>query len=486
MQRLKEIFFQNRSTRQTIAKNVFWLSVSQLGSRLIRAAIIIYAARVLGAAEYGLFSYALGFAGFFTVFSDIGVGQIMTREAAKNPSMRSYYFSTSFWIKVPLLFLVALVIIFLTPYLLKIENINFFIPLIALLVVFDGLREFSTSFFRALEKMEWEAITTTLTNLIVAASGFIVLYLSSSSIVLMTAYTLSVGAGAIAAIFVIRGEFYKIRTHYKKELVKPIVKSALPIALSSSLGAFMLNTDLIMLGWWVMPKDIGYYSAGQKVVQLLYTLPAILASAIFPTLSRLIGQRDNEKIKELMEKSLSLIYLFAIPMILGGVILAKPLVGFLYGAEYLPAVFNFQVLLVTLFLVFPGVLLGNSAIAHDKQKELTKYLLLAAISNIIFNAIFIPRFGIVGSAYSTIIALSIDVGLVWRMLKKVNNFYVLGKLGKIVVASLVMGASSIFFYYLGINIVLNIIFSAIIYFGTLLLFKEKAVDEIFEMVRRVR
>ncbi|PIY59464.1 flippase, partial [Candidatus Wolfebacteria bacterium CG_4_10_14_0_8_um_filter_37_11] len=48
-------------------------------SRLIRAAIIIYAARVLGAAEYGIFSYVLSFAGFFTIFADLGVSPLMTR-----------------------------------------------------------------------------------------------------------------------------------------------------------------------------------------------------------------------------------------------------------------------------------------------------------------------------------------------------------------------------------------------------------------------
>ncbi|PIU98388.1 hypothetical protein COS61_01740, partial [Candidatus Wolfebacteria bacterium CG03_land_8_20_14_0_80_40_12] len=77
---LKELFFKNKGVRQTVAKNVFWLSAGELGSRVFRAFIIIYAARVLGAAEYGVFSYVMALTGFFTLFSDIGVSPLLTRE----------------------------------------------------------------------------------------------------------------------------------------------------------------------------------------------------------------------------------------------------------------------------------------------------------------------------------------------------------------------------------------------------------------------
>ena len=99
IKRLKSLLFENKGLRQTITKNVFWLSISQFGSRLIRAVIIIYAARALGTAEYGVFSYLLGLAGFFTIFGDIGINQIITREMAKKPERQSIYFSTAFWMK---------------------------------------------------------------------------------------------------------------------------------------------------------------------------------------------------------------------------------------------------------------------------------------------------------------------------------------------------------------------------------------------------
>ncbi|MBI2035392.1 MAG: oligosaccharide flippase family protein [Candidatus Liptonbacteria bacterium] len=114
--RLKDLLFNNRSIKQTVAKNVFWLSVSEIASRIFRGVIIIYAARVLGAAGYGVFSYALGLAGFFTIFLDVGLTAILTREAAQKPSQKSEYFATIFWMKTVPLMLTVAVVIFIAPY----------------------------------------------------------------------------------------------------------------------------------------------------------------------------------------------------------------------------------------------------------------------------------------------------------------------------------------------------------------------------------
>src|SRR3989344_5132264 len=173
--RLKELLFQNRSTKQTVAKNVFWLSFSEVATRFIRGVIVIYAARILGAAEFGVFSYALGLAGLFTIFSDIGIIQILTRELAQKPEERDKYFATAFAIKFVLLIGTALAIALFAP-LISIATAIKLIPLMALLVFFDGLRDFSLAFFRALEKMEVQAFVTLLTNIVVVGAAIMALW----------------------------------------------------------------------------------------------------------------------------------------------------------------------------------------------------------------------------------------------------------------------------------------------------------------------
>ncbi len=99
---------RNGSVGQTIAKNTFWLFFGQMTGRLFRAVIVIYSARVLGAASWGAFSYAMSLVAFLTIFTDVGVSAIVTKESARNPELSSQYFSTAFFIKLVLLFRIRL------------------------------------------------------------------------------------------------------------------------------------------------------------------------------------------------------------------------------------------------------------------------------------------------------------------------------------------------------------------------------------------
>jgi O-antigen/teichoic acid export membrane protein len=291
LKKITSTLLENKNTRQTLLKNVIWLSMGQVVSRLVRAAFIIYAARILGAVEYGVFSYALGLAGFFTVFADIGINGILTREATQRPNERSAIFATTFWIKVVLLAGTAIVVIIVTPLFSKIEAAKILIPLIAFLTILDGLRDFANSFFRALEKMELEAIVTVITNVAISAAGFIILAHFANAFSLTLSYVVSAGTGTLVAIYILRNEFRQIISQFTRRYVRPIIISALPIALYGLFGAFMLNIDIIMLGIWRPAEDIGYYAAGQRILQVLYTIPGIFASAIFSTIARFIGQK---------------------------------------------------------------------------------------------------------------------------------------------------------------------------------------------------
>lgn len=484
--KIKSFLFENRGTRQTIIKNTLWLSTGQMGSRLVRAIIVIYAARVIGATEYGVFSYALGLAGFFTTIADIGIGQILIRESAKNPEQRSYYFSTTFWIKLTLLVCAALAMIFVVPYSSKVKYIDALLPFMALLIIFDGLRDFALSLFRAMEKMEWETIITVATNLFITLLGLITLYYFKNAKYFAAAYVLGAGAGMAIAVFIVRREFYKIFSYVKTNLIRPILRSAVPIAFSSAIGAFMLNTDLVMLGWWQSAEQIGYYAAGQKIIQVLFTLPAILANAILPTLSRLIGEGSHDKIRILMEKSFANIFMVSAPIIVGIIVLAKPIIRLLYGAEYTPGSLNFAVMALALIFTFPSALLSLTAIAYDRQKQVTKYLFLSSIANAVFDAILIPIFGIVGSTIATIIALIIEVGLSWRLMKKIINFQVLVHLPKIVLAAILMGGLSFALETIGVNLIANILLSAIFYFGLLYITREKSLYEFKFVIDAIR
>ncbi len=461
-----------------MAKNTFWMAAGQIGSRLFRAIIIIYAARVLGAAGYGVFSYVVGLAGFFTVLADVGVNATVTREISQKPNQTPYYFATAFWIKVGLLLLTAAVVIFVGPLLSDIEEVKILIPLAALLTVFDALREFSSAYFRGKQKMELEALLIIATNVAITIIGFIILSFWATAKALTIAYILSAGTGAILGIYILRKQFLKAVKYFRKKLLMPILRAALPISLLGILGVFMLNIDIVMLGFYEGAEEVGFYSASQKIVQLLYVLPVIIAASTFPAISRLISEKKGEKVKTLMERSITIVLLIALPIAVGGAILSDQIITLIYGSEYAPASLAFFLLIFTPILVFPGMLIGNYIFAHNKQKRIVPRVLAGIAGNVGLNALLIPPFGIAGCAAATIGAQLIYNGSILKLAKKIREFEIVPYLNNIILATTVMGILVLGLSFLGVNVILNILIAMGVYFFILHYLQEETLDEV--------
>tara|TARA_Y100000310_G_scaffold340405_1_gene436076 strand:+ start:5815 stop:7236 length:1422 start_codon:yes stop_codon:yes gene_type:complete len=466
-----------------IVKNTLWLTGGEVTGRLIRAVLVVYAARTLGASDWGTFSYVLSLAALFTLFANAGLGAVLTRELVKYPAQQAQYFSTSFFIKLFFLLIAFLTVVFLTPIFTKIDLPQNLIILAAFLVAFDSLRVFSFSITRALEKMHLEAIVNIITQIAIVGLGLWALITISTIESLALAYAVGSGIGLIAAIFVIRDWVKKITSNFNKSLVKKIIYTAWPFALLGMLTGIILNTDIIMLGWLRDAKDIGFYSVAQKIILVLYTLPALIATSSFPAFTRLAG-KDKEGFSDLIVKSLKAIFMLSLPLTIGGVIVGFDLIDLIFGSTYHASVTTFQILIFSLVINFPITIIGNALFAYNKQNEFIKYSALAAGSNIAFNFLLIPIWGIEGAAISTIFTQLISNTFIWFKMKQVNDFKLGNRLNKILLATIIMGILVWLMQLLNIAVWLIIPIAILIYLIALKLLKESALQSLLEIVTK--
>ena len=481
--KVKNFLLVNSGVRQTVAKNAVWLGISNVGGRLLRAIIIFYSARVLGASEWGVFSYAVTLAAFLTVFVDLGLNHILVREfsKAKDDGERAKIVSTLFFIKIFLVLTGALIILLIAPHVTKIEGVRSILPMVALILTFDSLREFAFSLARANEKMEREATLFIFTNICIVVSGFVFLAISPTVEFFTYSYALGVGLGFLATFWNLRGYLVGVLSNFSKEIIKPLFLAAWPFAISGLLGGLMLNTDILIIGWFRSAADVGFYSAAQRIIQVLYIIPAVLATSALPLFSRL-ANTDNAKMRLAVQKILKVVLLMALPLVAGGVLTATPLIKLLFGGEYLPAVNSFQILVFTIVIDFSAVVLANAIFSYNRQKNLIVYAGIGGVCNVIFDLILIPPFGITGSAVATLLAQLISNAYLWMTMKKINHFTVLPHLLRGFLSVVIMGLFVTIALYLKIQVMLVILISAIIYSLMLLLLREPILMELKYMV----
>ena len=158
--------------------------------------------------------------------------------------------------------------------------------------------------------------------------------------------------------------------------------------------------------------------------------------------------------------------------------MGKDIISFIFGDEYASANIAFAVLMSSILVIYPFTILNVFVFAHDKHKSLFIYNIIASLSNVALNVLLIPYYGMIGAAVATVLSNSLYTLFVWRFAKKLNYFTVLPWLFKIIIAALIMGISTFFIAKLGVNVIINIISSGVIYFASLYLLKEEMVKEI--------
>lgn len=469
--KVKKFLFKNTSTGQILAKNTFWLGFGEITSRVLKVFIIFYAIRVITVSEWGAFSYAISLCGLFMIFSDMGLSSILTRELSKDDTLKNKYISTSFVVKIILNLIIFLIVIFFAPLLSKnILSIEI-IPIIALLMVFDSIRDFIFSINRAMEKMEMEAIVKIITNILLIIFTYIFLLQSRSIYSLAMGYMIGSLSGLVLTLIIFRKYLKDVVKNFSKDLVRPLLTIAWPFAFFAILGSIMSGTDTVMLGWIKDTTEIGFYATSQRVVAFMYIVPGLIVSSLLPTLTKQV--EDKVKMKNILSYSLKVIYLFSIPVVLGGLILGDSLIVKLFTSEYIPTINIFKIAIVSILFTFPALVFNSVIFIFNRHKNIIRISLIGTTLNVIINIFLIPIYGGIGAAIATTVSQFIIMLLMKKELDKVIKLKMFSGLSKIILSSVLMSIFLFILKYMNINIWMSIILGVVMYFLVVFLLEEE-------------
>ncbi len=161
------------------------------------------------------------------------------------------------------------------------------------------------------------------------------------------------------------------------------------------------SIDMLMLGLMSDPRQVGLYSAAYRVInQVLYTY-YFLTVALYPQLAR---QNQTQRLRMLRPKIL--VSLVGLGIVIAGLVTLgrRPVVTILFGNEFLPATLLLVLLAWAVPLDFLTSYLSNAYIAWGMEKKTLVCTVIAAVSNIVLNLIWIPRYGARAAAVNTLIS----------------------------------------------------------------------------------
>jgi O-antigen/teichoic acid export membrane protein len=251
-------------------------------------------------------------------------------------------------------------------------------------------------------------------------------------------------------------------------VVSPRVwRSFLPVCLiigfASTMSMIYDQIDTVMLRYMRSEKELGLYVASYSMMTISMSFALILGQVFFPLLSQTTGQdRESEQryLGWLWQASIGL----ALPIAVGGFILAEPLTSFVLGSQYTGTATLFRWLMLTVVAGPMASYFGSQLIPIARERKYLATVVAGAAVNVVLNFLLIPRYGAIAAAFTTAISQTVVAFMNYYFSRDLPRPSLLGALGLSVTASGIMAAAllavrSVF----SLHVVVLVILGALVY-----------------------
>lgn len=384
------------SNKKTFKINLSWITFDKLFRGSLNILLSIILARYLGPEEFGILNYLLALLFLFNVFASFGINPILVNQLIRNKKgdhiliMNAYYFRIIFS-------LINYIIFLFIIYLFNNNDLYFTYSLILGLALIFKSSEIIFSFFEAKSLLKYIVIS----QLIGLLSSFlIIIYAILNNLGNNYLYFALVFDFIIVFLFINIFYFIQERKLFIKidffKTKKLLIKS-LPILITSLSIYLYMRIDQIMINQILDEYNLGIYSVSVRFIEIFHFIPKIIMISYLPIILK------SEKYNLDLTNLNSFLFKVSVIVVLFILITSKSLIPYIFGQYYVESVFTTLVLSFSLIFVFFGVANEHWYIDKNYQKYYALYVFLGALVNIFLNFILIPKFGISGAAYSTLL-----------------------------------------------------------------------------------
>lgn len=168
------------------------------------------------------------------------------------------------------------------------------------------------------------------------------------------------------------------------------------------------NTDVVVLTIFSTLSEISVYSVYMLVVTALRTLVTAVSSSLAPSLGNSLAKMSNKEANDLFDSyefGLSVITTFAFTC---GALLVTPFIQVytrgVTDANYYQPLFGYLMMAAEAVYCFRDPYV-TVAYVSGKYKETAKYAYIEAALNIVISVILVSKFGLIGVAIGTLMAM---------------------------------------------------------------------------------
>ncbi|MFH1211706.1 MAG: flippase [Candidatus Woesearchaeota archaeon] len=406
------------SLKKRLVTGSIFVGVATIITSLISYLFRLFMVRNLSIADYGLFYSMVSIFLFATTFVDFGRAPAFMKFGseylAKNKKgivkfIINYYFK--FKIKMSIIFILLVILCskFLAQHYFRVEEA--FLLFIALGIVYtitDLFFNYLGALFMTFQDQRlysfYEVSKLSLQLL------FLLVFFRAGFGIWGAVFAIFLGPLIASAIFYFAfykrhfPDFFSIKTNKSSQLIKKISIFA-KLNLLYLLGTYILNyTDTYMLTYFTTLKEVGLYNIAVPASKLIIFFSTAITLILMPLISALFAKKQIALMNQLVNMVYKLSLFFILPLGIVMILFSNTALALLFTQESVAAATCLQLLTLSNFFAILFFINMNIFNGIGRPKENTKCILAGTVLNIILNFILIPRYGMNGAAFATLLS----------------------------------------------------------------------------------
>lgn len=468
-----------------LARNTSYLTLALIGQKIVSFLYFTYLARIFGPEDVGRYVFALSVTTLFSVFLDLGLANVLTREVAREPSSSGRLFGLTLAYKFMALAAVVGGVVAYAFALRYPEATRQLIYLACAVMVFDSVTLAAYSVLRGLHTLVWESIGTVMMQATLAVLGVAASLFTRDLRWFMLALVVAAFTNMTFSLWRLRASGMALGFRFSRSEFASLARIAWPFALAAILTRLYGYVDNLFLSYFGGDRAVGIYSVAYKVTFALQFIPAAFSASLLPGFSAYFVSAP-EKLADTFGKALTYLMAIAVPVSLGIIAIAPEVLAWLYP-RFNESLWPLRILMFSLMFLFATFPMGALLPAVNRQERNTFNIGMAAVSAVILNTLLVPRFGPTGAAISSLISTLVLLVAHWQAVGQSVKFSyakLFGRLSRVALAGIVMFVLAMYLKE-SMHVALVVPLAGVAYAIMLLGFKGIAWEELQELVRIV-
>ena len=403
-----------------IAKSSLIVFIGIFIAKVLNYAYRIIIARIMGPETFGLFVISITVIGLITSLLSIGFPEGLVRYIAVLRGKKQHNkIRNLFRFSIALTFFAGVIggislFILSRPIAVEIfhnSSLTNFLIAFAIAVPIILIYNIFSALLRAFEEISWYSfIENILQNFMKLASLIFLIFLGLKINAVIFSYLIGISITLFVSYLVLINKiphlFKKenIKTKEKSKVLKGFIQYSLPLMFFGIVSSFLVLIDSFVIGYFKDASQVGFQNAAISIALLLLTTPLLFSKLFLPLITKEYGRKNFKLIEELSRQVQKWIFIINLPALLLMLLFPGAIINILFGSTYLVAENALRFMALGLFILSIGNSVAENLIYMMGKSKLVLYnIIFVSIVHLVLNIILVPKYGINGSAFSTMI-----------------------------------------------------------------------------------